>query len=817
MTIRLSLNSVIERLACRPRPHPASNHRRLFSSPMPATDKLDSDRSLDDRDTDNERAQPHKSKSSAASAKCLYRLSPSSPLLTLHHSPAKDVSHVPCKFFKVGACTAGSSCPFSHVVHEPGQQKDACAWFVKGNCKFGHKCALAHVLPGQSMSMDRKNKKAAQLAANGGASSAPPREPRNSKGAKKDGRTSATPHGSSSSSTAVNARTGLLSGSTAPTRTTSARPPMAMTLTATPSAPAPPVKDTDFPPFLLSDDADAIEPNNLVPINANTEPTFAAKQQSEDEQQETTPSEPPESSSPRNTSPPTLPLNVPNAPRRPVLPADAGDLGPIGSPPRGSLSAHSPISSGGSPQNAGIPSTFHAQTSLLTESRNRLGAAAGVPSSLGHTHSQAWKADAGPVPAQGVSPGIDVSISGERDVLSADEDLEEFLPSSLTDLLTPSERSRRMSRTHSGSSRPVNLNDTPSPLAPAHTHLPQTQSHHANHRYSRSVPAPSLLGDIKSIWAERGLTTNGVPASPDKHSFGVGPIGSGTPSSLKSPNGFGALNLANAITPSGTGASVFRDDSHSPSSSLLAPSNASAAFLPGLHHYYSKMNSGGNNGRAPNPGLGLGPGIGLGGLSRSPLSHTPIHGPAADEGRTGANNGAGIGLGLGEATSPSIRALQSHAPGQSLPQGLAAGYSRIHALPLTGSPSSVGGSSVGAGGAFSPGHGPVPFGINAGAGQDWHLQSNQAHLPMEAVSHLSLSAHYDLSSTANPTSSGAPISSSMAALESMFSRLPPTGGVPLRTPPHAMNSNSRNWHAQNVHSPLSRPISDDDELFSMDG
>lgn len=736
-----------------------------------------------------------------------------SPRLTLHHSPAKDVSHVPCKFFKVGACTAGSSCPFSHTIHEPGQQKDVCAWFVKGNCKFGHKCALAHVLPGQSMSMDRKNKKAAQLAANGGVSTTPARESKSPKGGKKDGRPSATPHGSSSSGTAVNARTGLLSGSTAPTRTTSARPPMAMTLKATPSAPAPPVKDTDFPPFLLPDDADTLERHNAAPTSANTELGSAAKQQSEDAQEEETAALEPPPVHPRNASPPTLPLSVPSAPRRPVLPADASDLGPIGSPPRGSLSAHSPVSSGDSPQNAGIPSTFHAQTSLLTESRNRLGAGVGVPSSLGHTHSQTWKPDPGSVPPQGANPATDV----ERDVLSADEDLEEFLPSSLTDLLTPSERSRRMSRTHSGSSRPVNLGDTPSPLAAAHAHLPQTQSHHANHRYSRSVPAPSLLGDVKSIWAERGLTTNGVPASPDKHSFGVAPIGSGTPNSLKSPNGFGVLNLANAITPPGTATSVFRDDSHSPSSSLLAPSNASAAFLPGLHHYYSKMNSGSNNARAPNAGLALGAGLGLGGLSRSPLSHAPIHGPAADEGRTGVNNGASIGLGLGETTSPSIRALQSHAPGQSLPQGLAAGYSRIHALPHTGSPSSLGGSSVGGGGAFSPGHGPVPFGINAGPGQDWHLQSNQAHLPADAVSHLSLSAHHDLSSTTIPTSSGAPISSSMAALESMFSRLPPTGGVPLRTPPHAVNSHSRNWHAQNVHSPLSRPICDDDELFSMDG
>ncbi|KAJ6456936.1 hypothetical protein C8R45DRAFT_773248, partial [Mycena sanguinolenta] len=60
---------------------------------------------------------------------------------------AKDLSHVPCKFFKVGQCTAGSSCPFSHSLVEPDGQKDVCAWFANGHCKFGHRCALAHVLP----------------------------------------------------------------------------------------------------------------------------------------------------------------------------------------------------------------------------------------------------------------------------------------------------------------------------------------------------------------------------------------------------------------------------------------------------------------------------------------------------------------------------------------------------------------------------------------------------------------------------------------------------------------------------------------------
>lgn len=30
----------------------------------------------------------------------------------------KDLSHVPCRFFKVGACTAGEACPFSHAMPE---------------------------------------------------------------------------------------------------------------------------------------------------------------------------------------------------------------------------------------------------------------------------------------------------------------------------------------------------------------------------------------------------------------------------------------------------------------------------------------------------------------------------------------------------------------------------------------------------------------------------------------------------------------------------------------------------------------------------
>ncbi|KAI1826351.1 hypothetical protein F4861DRAFT_529883 [Xylaria intraflava] len=55
-----------------------------------------------------------------------------------------NTSHVPCKFFRQGACQAGSACPFSHDL---GTASEAvCKYFAKGNCKFGPKCANVHVL-----------------------------------------------------------------------------------------------------------------------------------------------------------------------------------------------------------------------------------------------------------------------------------------------------------------------------------------------------------------------------------------------------------------------------------------------------------------------------------------------------------------------------------------------------------------------------------------------------------------------------------------------------------------------------------------------
>ncbi|KAJ7133817.1 hypothetical protein C8R46DRAFT_1235406 [Mycena filopes] len=81
----------------------------------------------------------------------------------------KDLSQVPCKFYHVGACRAGSSCSFSHShshshsLIEPGGQKPVCGFFTSGNCKRGSQCKFAHVLPSQTMAMDRKNEDTRQI------------------------------------------------------------------------------------------------------------------------------------------------------------------------------------------------------------------------------------------------------------------------------------------------------------------------------------------------------------------------------------------------------------------------------------------------------------------------------------------------------------------------------------------------------------------------------------------------------------------------------------------------------------------------------
>ena len=643
-----------------------------------------------------------------------------------HHTvKAKDLSHVPCKFFKVGSCTAGSSCPFSHTILEPGQAKEICAWFVKGNCKFGHKCALAHVLPGQSMSMDRKNKKAAQAAASA-ANSAGRDGHRSGRSQKSSGQGSQ--NGASSS------RNPLLSGSTAPTRSLSSSRngiPMPLKATLSPPAPAPPVQNTEFASFGLPD-----ESNKLPSAPAQSKPLIGNG-----------------SSTPNMPADDTFAAVIPDGSslqtplRSPVSPLHPGDIptdtaSPLPTPDAPAVSSRNGFSPGTSPSAValstspfsapGTQSIFMAHTQQRsTDFKTRSGLSASLGAMNWATGDQ-----------QGISSGktrYGGVYSLQDEVVVEDGELEEFIPGSLTDLLTPEERSRRFSRTNP--SRPSIL-----PVEGDGVNSRDGISDGPHHRHSRSVPAPSLLQDIRAIW-----TDNGEPSGehdPNLNGMAGGGLGNGTPSSFQSNSGFGGRG----------------DDA-------LAPSNASAAFLPGLHHYMSAKTAQ----RPPiAPGMPSmhGPPSALSSsrhLQGFPnLDNVAMSPPRMNAFAAGTFDGRTSDLYLAQAQrqaagrpipntqdgfngdvdrtalSPSTRALQAHAPGQSLPQGLAAGYSRIHALPpppSVASPTSTLAFSPGRSAGMSPNAKPTsPL---SGTTVDW----------------------------GSPSATGEHSANASTGLESMFSRL----------------------------------------------
>lgn len=653
----------------------------------------------------------------------------------------KDLSHVPCKFFKVGSCTAGSACPFSHTSIEPGQ-KDVCTWFVKGNCKFGHKCALAHILPNQPMSMDRKNKKAAQQQAN----------------ASNQGRDGGRTKRSKSSGLNGNeGRNALLSGSTAPTRMlgNSSRP-SPFKATISPSAPAPPVKDIDF---TLSGLPDEDEEFFSAPTRGKSPSKEDAKETTKDDDTDAAPEESNEITV--ETKPPSPPhVTIPSAPRRVAKPTSpkVNEFGAIGSTPtsvsprnRGPLNNLSPETSPSKGPGVLSSSPFSApghQTTFASYDRTQdsldFRSRAGLAASLGANQTFMGELLPSKRPVVLRTDSLEGSAVEEEDLV----------PGSLTDLLTPEERFRRMSR---------------SKVDAEGLQRPSAESHH--HRYSHSVPAPSLLSEVRSIWAEPGIA-----GSPDQRTGLGGGLGNGTPSSFTSNSTFGGPTLEDA----------------------LAPSNASAAFLSGMHRYL------GNKGPQQRPALrpppvlhpnsynastnpSLSYSAGLDGSALSPSRVSALSNQMYDVGHQEphtANDVSGRPIpgfrGEGRedknvTLSPSTRALQSHEPGQSLPQGLAAGYSRIHALPPTISP--------GTPNAFSP---PKQSGFGT-IGSDWgELSSsprNGGNLDA-AVTRLSYSSRI-------PTG------------------LYPTGG---RIP------SSRGFaNGTGLLSPLSKPATADvDDLFNME-
>jgi len=117
--------------------------------------------------------------------------------------------------------------------------------------------------------------------------------------------------------------------------------------------------------------------------------------------------------------------------------------------------------------------------------------------------------------------------------------------------------------------------------------------------------------------------------------------------------------------------SGFGSEGPSPSH-FPGTSNASGAFLPQFHRSTNQSARGfvSHSFDQDRDEVGVLPQLGASRALRYDNNGTPLgYGP---------NRSAVLGS---DPLSPSARALQSHAPGQSLPQGLAAGLSRLHLVP----------------------------------------------------------------------------------------------------------------------------------------
>jgi hypothetical protein len=781
--------------------------------------------------------------------------------------------------------------------------------------------------------MDRRNKKAAQIAANSGAGAGAgglqtqrdrdrDRELGRERETAARGRKVGASELQGSGGTAPTRNASLLPfGSTAPTRIppSGARPPISMTSKAAPApaAPAPALKDTDFTSFdSFANAAKGIPSKPHPDASATTQPPkediYAQEMENNENSEFYPPSAQSQTSNNSNggvASPPgtgateSSPfLATPTKPHRFTgrhASSNSVDFGPVGSPPHSSPGAN-PVRINGfspatSPRSGGVATGEAAKGNNAAPGMTQTStfSAPGPQNLFSQQNIEHIRGRPGPAPNAGV--GQTSFTVGSLPVLSSmttdtqsfrsfaetfhEEEMEDFVPSSLSDLLTPEEQSRRMSRT--SSSNPGINGMATSVVRPG---VQQQTQQDNRHRHSRSVPGTSMLSqDLRSIWGDSG---NDQPDPNAGFNIGVSPSSGafGTPSSF-------------------TSNSVLGKDGPSPS--MLHPSNASAAFL-GLHHYMGRdtpqrmstirASSQGHiqpqdMARAPSTSSTLVNGkeatLGMGGVIPSVSSSLLTTGrPAFDlyqpsppmhhRGPTGAppsSIGRGADhLGLGappSLVSPSARALQAHAPGQSLPQGLAAGYSRIHLQPAAAfSPGSNGGmSDVGSG--FSPGSTHDWASGTPGRQQNFyhpdqsHVQTLQVPTSPPANTNPSHQAAVGTVSGATTTSLGGlgQQQDDLGGLTSMFSHLSyssvaatglrmPSSGQPHATGPGSMGgpppglsmpvgsgqngpagsaaapgplavsrrSSARGWGSHPLSSPLSGPVltNDDDDLFAMD-
>ncbi|KAJ9122180.1 hypothetical protein QFC24_004409 [Naganishia onofrii] len=700
----------------------------------------------------------------------------------------KDLSHVPCRFFKVGGCTAGLACPFSHSLTETGTQKQVCQWFIKGNCRFGHKCALAHIKPGEEYTMDRENKKAAQRAAqkekadkehNGDSMEEFPPAHVNldaSRRLKSPGKTGKEKDRKGSASIAVpisesskqpnpahakfgasysdklkaagakaqaidgkggkKTADGNVDGSPRKMDKDSAGP------VAVPARKVSIVKD-------MASQAHSISPGSRHRAMLSAATNSGGLSSSPHSPFGTSP----RPSGSANILAAKLPgpetenfksrsLSVPG-PIAVAATLEAYTMpDPIGTPPRegfrGYLNSGSAALAGGlstSPFSApGHRSAFpasistgqrlngehlarppltsltHSSDGSLSVQANRIISSSVVGAEFGPMGRDIWGHRTNSFSGGMLSPPAHnkppLPDRRDSDVFALDDEDDEdngedFLPSSLSELLTPRERARRMSRHNSNqqagsvgvsmgwSGTPPTTAGTPQVAEFGSSWDARLNPDHFLHRQAQSAGAVAG-GFLQSLWDDAGEDVRKTKA-----------VGNGGALGLN--NGDGTIkvsDLSGSSSQSSGLSSMFasrgqRTAFGSPPATApvgdtgftLGPSSASVAFLPQFGPRTSTLLDTGSRGNhspsRPSPlhhyTQADGNQLKSATSSRFVSSNAVPTTAATIRGEKLTSGFAAIGQPV---VSPSLVALQSHAPGQSLPQGLAAGLSRIHLQPI---------------------------------------------------------------------------------------------------------------------------------------
>ncbi|KAJ9120765.1 hypothetical protein QFC22_002697 [Naganishia vaughanmartiniae] len=681
----------------------------------------------------------------------------------------KDLSHVPCRFFKVGGCTAGLACPFSHSLTES---------------------ALAHIKPGEEYTMDRENKKAAQRAAqkekadkehNGDSMEEfPPAHvnldaSRRLKSPGKNGRDKdrkgsasiAVPiSDSSKQANPVHARFGAsysdkLKAASAKVQAIDGKGGKKTADGNVDGSPRKLDKDSAMPVAVparkisivkdMVAQAHSISPGSRHRAMLNAATNSGGLSSSPHSPFGTSP----RPSGSANILAAKLPgpetenfksrsLSVPG-PIAVAATLEAYTLpDPIGTPPRegfrGYLNSGSAALAGGlstSPFSApGHRSAFPASIStgqrLAGEHLSRPPLTSLTHSSDGSLSMQANRIISSSVVGAEFGPmGRDIwghrttSFSGgmlsppshtrpplpdrrDSDVFALDDEDDEdngedFLPSSLSELLTPRERARRMSRHNSNQqSGSVGVSMGWSATPPTTAGTPQVAEFgsswdarlNPDHFLNRQAQSAGAVagGFLQSLWDDAGEDVRKTkPVGNGGGALGLN-NGDGTikASELSGSNGQSS-GLSSMFASRGQRTVLGSPPATAPVSDTgftLGPSSASVAFLPQFGPRTSTLLDTGSRG------------------NHSPSRPSPLHHYTQADGKhqlksatssrfvsanaapTSASTIRGEKLTSGFAAiaqpvvSPSLVALQSHAPGQSLPQGLAAGLSRIHLQPI---------------------------------------------------------------------------------------------------------------------------------------